>query len=310
MSNKFLTVTTTLSSAVAASGTFTFSYPTGTDENSFAGYGHKATAIGNNMASPGDFALTFGTGLTITFTYAASKTTMPAGTKISVDLNLPAETVREAPKLVLDNPHMSQAALVRMDFGSPGVGDANGIFLSASITSATDIEGALLLANAAQVDVAGTGQLGMGLAQGGAAFGRNVVAGWTTTAVMTITGTDFQGNAMSEASASATAMTGKKAFATVTKISISTNITSCTVGTGDVLGLGCYVGENDAGILELEDGADATSVNFTAGVDTAATTTTGDVRGTWNPNGTLDADVNFVCYVAVPDPTYQGVTQA
>ncbi len=306
MAKKFLTVSTTLSAAVAASGTFTVGYPTGTDEDSFAGYGHKAVAIGNVMSSPTDFTLSFGSGTTITFTYGSGKTTMPAGTKISIDLNLPAENVREAPKLVLDNPHVSMAALVRMDFGSPVVADADGIFASASIASATDLEGALLVATAAHVDTAGTAELGMGLASGGASFGRSLVAAWTNTAVVTFTGTDFEGNTIVEISASGTAHTGKKAFATVTKVSVSTDITSATVGTGDILGLGCYVGENDAAVLELIDGVDDTSVNFTAGVDTAPTGTTGDVRGTWNPNGTLTGAVNFTCYVAVTDPTYQG----
>ncbi len=310
MSAKFLTVKTTLSADVAAAGTFTVNYPTGTDEDSFAGYGHKAVAISNVMASPGDFTLTFGSA-SITFTYGSGKTTMPAGTTISIDLNLPGETVREAPKLVVDNPQVSMAALVRMDFGSPVVADANGIFESASITAAAPIEGALMVTTTGgHVAVAGTAELGMGLAAGGAAFGRSVVAAWTTTAVMTVTGKDFEGNTMSEASASGTTMTGKKAFATVTKVEVSVDVTSATVGTGDVLGTGCYVGENDAAILELEDGVDGTSVNFTKGVDTAATTTTGDVRGTWNPNGTLNGALNFVCYVAVSDPTYQGVTQA
>lgn len=310
MSNKFLTVETTLSSAVAASGTFTVGYPTGTDEDSFAVYGHKAVAIGNVMTSPGDFTLSFGSGTTITFTYGSGKTTMPVGTVISVDLNLPAASVREAPKLVLDNPQISMAALVRMDFGSPVVADPNGIFESANIDSATDLEGALIVTTAAQVDTAGTGQLGIGAASGGAAFGRNVVAAWTNTAVLTITGTDFEGNAMVEVTASGTSHTGAKAFATVTKVSVSTDVTSATVGSGAKLGLGCYVGEADAAILEFQDGVDAgTSVVYVVGDGLAATGTTGDVRGTWDPNGTLTGAVNFSTYSAVPDPTYQGVAQ-
>jgi len=309
MSKKFLTVSTTLSAAVAAAGTFTVGYPVGTDEDSYAVYGHKAVAIGNVMSSPADFTLTFGSA-SITFTYGSGKTTMPAGTKVSIDLNLPAENVRSAPKLSVSNPGVSIAALVRVDFGSPLIGDANGIFVSASIAAATPITGAGMLTNAAHVTVAGTAELGSGFAAGGAMYGRNVVAAWTTTSVMTVVGTDYLGNAMSEASASGTTMTGKKAFATVTSISVSIDVTSCTVGTGDVLGVPFYVGEADAQVLELESGSDGTSVPIVVGVDTVATTTTGDVRGTWNPNGTLDGAVNFVCYIASLDPTYTGVAQA
>ena len=87
MATKFLSVSTTLSSALAAAGTFTVGYPTGTDEDSFAGYGHKAVAIGNVMSSPGDFTLTFNSA-SIQFTYGSGKTTLPVGTKVSLDLNL------------------------------------------------------------------------------------------------------------------------------------------------------------------------------------------------------------------------------
>jgi hypothetical protein len=312
MSASFKVVNSTLSSDLAAAGTFTFNYPTGTDENSYAVYGHIAVVgagFGVVMLSPADFTLTFGTGTTITFTYGSGKTTIPAGSVVSVQLNLPAEKGREGPLLVVDNPLVSLAALVRVDFGSPVVADADGIFASASITSAAPITGATMVTGAAHVTVAGTAELGVGFANGGAPFGRNVVAAWTTTSVMTVTGTDYLGNTIVESSASGTSMTGKKAFATVTQVAVSVNVTSATVGTGDVLGLPFYVGEADGAILELFDAADDTSVPFVAGVDTVATATTGDVRGTWNPNATLDGNVNFVAYIASSDPTYTGVAQ-
>jgi hypothetical protein len=42
---------------------------------------------------------------------------------------------------------------------------------------------------------------------------------------------------MTESSASGTSFTGKKAFATVTKVKVSADVTALTVGTGNVLGL-------------------------------------------------------------------------
>ncbi len=312
MSKKFLTVSTTLSAAVAASGTFTVGYPTGTDEDSFAGYGHKAVAIGNVMSSPGDFTLTFGSA-SITFTYGSSKTTMPAGTKVSIDLNLPGNLVREMTKLVPDSPGVSILSLVRVDLGSPITKDPNGIYLSAGITAGTDIEGTTLLADAAHVAVAGTAELGSGFAAGGAPFGRNIKAAWTTTSVMTITGTDWQGNAMVESSASGTTFTGKKAFATVTKISVTVTVSACTVGHDDTLGLPFYLpGVDDCSTTqEYMDGILAANVGtFVAGVDTKVTALTGDVRGTYLPlTDVPNGAKNFVLFIPSADPTYHGQAQ-
>ena len=53
---------------------------------------------------------------------------------------------------------------------------------------------------------------------------RNVVAAWTTTAVLTVTGTEY-GKVVVESAASGTSMTGKKAFKTVTGVAASTAVT-------------------------------------------------------------------------------------
>lgn len=242
----FKVVDTTLSAAVAASGTFTIAYPTGTDEDTFAAYGHEAMAIGNFMTSPGDFTLTFNSA-SITFTYGSGKTTLPVGTKVSVQLNMPEVSERGLEKYLpvapTTGPKASSASLVRVDLGSPIVGDANGVFESASITAAADITGALLLDAAALV----SGNV--------ATFDvpRNVVAAWTTTSVMTVTGTDAYGNVQVESSASGTSFTGLKAFATIDTISVTINVTSATVGTGNVLGLPVYLADVNNVLAEFED---------------------------------------------------------
>ncbi len=303
MAKKFLTVSTTLSAAVAASGTFTVGYPTGTDEDSFAGYGHKAVAIGNVMSSPGDFTLTFGSA-SITFTYAASKTEMPAGTKVSIDLNLPGNLVREMTKLVPNSPGVSTMTLVRVDLGSPLVADVNGIAEAQATTPAGD------LTLQTRAGVAGFGLVG------GAPFGRTLTvdADGANTAVLTITGTDYEGNVMVEnITANGTSVVaGVKAFYTVTGISFTNSASNNVfVGFADVLGLPFYLpGVDDCPTVgEFEDGTIATAGTFVAGVDTAVTATTGDVRGTYVPNSATDGAKNFVLFIPSVDPEYQGQAQ-
>lgn len=151
--------------------------------------------------------------------------------------------------------------LFAVDFGAVATADADGICASQSITAGT----AALLNGAvgATLDIP-----------------RNVVAAWTGTAVMTVVGTDEYGQTMTEASASGTSMTGKKAFKSITSVNVSQNVTGCTVGTGDVLGLP-YACANKSQIYapQMDGAADAVTI-VVADATSPATTTTGDVRGT------------------------------
>lgn len=151
--------------------------------------------------------------------------------------------------------------LTYKDFGAVATASANAISLSQSVTSGV----AFLLngANAGVMDVP-----------------RNVVAAWTTTAILTIVGLDEYGVVMTEASASGTAHTGKKAFKSITSITPNANITLATVGTGDVLGLPFSYANKSQIISPTMDGvADAVTMVIADATD-PATTTTGDVRGT------------------------------
>lgn len=162
------------------------------------------------------------------------------------------------------------------NFGAPITADADGVAASQSVTVATTplaaINGALATAGVATFDVP-----------------RNVVAAWTGTAVLTVTGTDQYGSVMTQASASGTSLTGTKAFKTVTSCSFSADVTSATIGTGDVLGLPFRVDANGLIAARANNAIDAGT--FVPAVTTdPATAVTGDVRGTFDPavalNGT------------------------
>lgn len=242
----FKTSQTTLGSAVADNGTFTLSYPDGTSAGTFAAYGHKmwVDKLQRLLSSPSDFTMSFGAS-SITVTYLGA-TTLPAGARVNAQLNIEGADNGEAVTRLeeADVKHSFLRNLVEVNLGSPDTADPNGYVESQDLTSAgvfsvdTDAEGAL-----AAAALAGTADVP-----------RNVVASWTGAAVLTVTGEDEYGNVMVESSASGTSLTGKKAFKKVTDISSSANITSLTVGTGDVLGLPFFVGDAGQIVQELQDG--------------------------------------------------------
>lgn len=290
----FKNVEVIASSAVATSGTLTLSYPTNTNAGSFAAFGHKAWVdkFQSLLASPADFTLAFGAS-DITLTYLGA-TSIPVGARVAVQLNIAGTDNGEVNITdgTIDN--AKSTAVVTIDLGAPVASDSDGVCASQSITAA------------------GTGAIAGALATGGVAtfdVPRNVVAAWTGTAVITITGTDEYGNVVVESSASGTSLAGKKAFKTVTAVDVSADVTGATVGTSKVLGLPTFLEGAAYIIKEIEDGAVATAGTVVSGVSTAATATTGDVRGTYSPDSTPNGTKVFKLIVASPDVQYKGVAQ-
>jgi hypothetical protein len=141
---------------------------------------------------------------------------------------------------------------------------------------------------------------------------RNVVAVVThgsSIVAMTIlvTGEDVYGHTMSElltvtATGTSKTVNGLKAFATITSVAITSagnaEANTLNLGTGDELGLPFRVDANDLIQGRFNNLVDVTV--FTPAVTTdPATTTTGDVRGTVNPAGTLNGSTNFGVLFAV-----------
>ena len=178
----------------------------------------------------------------------------------------------------------------------PALGVSNTVSASQSVSASALINGASATGGVATLDVA-----------------RNVIAAWTTTAIITVTGTDIYGQAQTEASASGTSFTGKKAFATVTGIAVSTAVTAFTAGTGSVLGFPFRAISGDFFSPMLADAADAGT--FVAADQTpTATASTGDVRGTYAPSGALNGAKYVAALIKVNDPSTKvgmvGVTPA
>lgn len=123
---------------------------------------------------------------------------------------------------------------------------------------------------------------------------------------VTITGFDYYGQAMSEVIATgttqSTTVNGKKAFYVVTSATVSGAVGGTTaLGTTDILGIPLRV--FDAGYIvnvKYNNTLAANAGTFVAADTAAATTTSGDVRGTFTPNGATDGIKRLVMCIAVP----------
>lgn len=151
-------------------------------------------------------------------------------------------------------------------------------------------------------------------------------AGSPTTRNVTISGYDYYGQAMSEVIATgavaSTTVNGKKAFFQISSITISGSpVVTVAVGTTDIIGFPIRI--TDAGYI-VSAGWNNTLARdagtFVASVATnPATTTTGDVRGTYVPSSATDGQKRLVMALGVsalaagPNATRLGalgVTQA
>ena len=127
----------------------------------------------------------------------------------------------------------------------------------------------------------------------------------TTARTITISGYDYFGQPMTEAITVATAGTaksGKKAFYQIASATINGSATAVTIGTTDILGL--PVRAIDAGYV-VKVGwnntlAQDTGTFVAADMTTPATSTTGDVRGTYTPSSASDGIKRLVMTIAIP----------
>lgn len=285
---RFKTAEVVLSAAVASGGTITFQYPEGTLLGSFrATSGHKLWVAGHQKmyTSPTDFTVAFGANIVVTYN---GSTAIPAGTRVNAQfIEIGDFGFGEADSLA-DIKRTGAMKLVTVNLGAPATADVNGIFEAYS-GAAPALDGALVTGGVAILDVP-----------------RNIVvdSGGADTAVLTFTGTDEYGNTVVESITlnGTTAVGGKKAFKTVTGVTSSATISNgAFAGPGDVLGLPIAIKSPGQVIAEMQDGANATAGTVVAAATATATATTGDVRGTYDPNAAADGSRVFELLIAVDD---------
>ena len=138
------------------------------------------------------------------------------------------------------------------------------------------------------------------------AVGVTIGAGTITNRNVTITGYDYYGQAVSEVIATgttqSTTVNGKKAFYQILSATVSGAVgATVALGTTDILGAPVKIG-NAAYIASV--GWDSTLARdtgtFVAAVTTTATTTTGDVRGTYVPSSATDGAKRLVVGILLP----------
>ncbi len=282
-----------LAADVVASGTFTVTLPTGSTAGHFTGgVNHALVLAQSNLNRPTQFTISF-SGSSATITNATSAT-WAAGSAYTIELDqvglkgfkdartgfAPLNTVELKPLIIT--------------LGSPATLSSAAICSLATLTSAS--AATLSSAAIAAFDVP-----------------RNVVGAWTSAASnsLTVAGLDVLGVAMTETLTGTNGAAGKKAFASVTSVTCAAaNLSAVAVGTGDVLGLPVALPYIGAVVKELEDGIAATAGTVVKADQTKATATTGDVRGTYDPNSACNGAKSFQLCVLLPDPGYTGVTQA
>jgi hypothetical protein len=198
-------------------------------------------------------------------------------------------------------------------------GPTSPIFIYDIVPATLDADG---IAQAQAVAGAGNLTINGALASGGVATfdvprGVSVTSsnGGDTTQTATVYGTDAYGVSIQENIAfnGAATISGKKAFKTVTRVAISAALAgNGSAGTTDVLGLP-YVVSTRNYMVTFDNGAQVTNGTFVAADATTATATTGDVRGTFDPNTACNGTVRFTLWMFLKDTDTRaglyGVTQ-
>jgi hypothetical protein len=318
---------TTLASAVAASGTFTVGYPPFTDAGFFERtIGHRLWVDGHQTLYDftDDFTLTFGTA-SITVTLGSALTTIPAGTRVAVQLDMMGvDSFSDIHDDSLAN--VAFGGVLLIELGTPDVLDADFLIKAATSTELPDTETVTYTPDTdgtTPTDGVGPVVVRSGVNYWELDVPRNLISTVThgsSVVAMTIKiiGQDIYGATMSQTLTVAATGTSQvdvttKAFKWVRSIAITAvadaEANTLNFGTGDVLGLPIRLPGSGHVLREMEDGAAPTAGAFVAAVDSAATATSGDVRGTYDANSACDGDLNFKLMVWGADPVDKGVAQ-
>lgn len=248
--------------------------------------------VDGSSVTDGTFITAFGTGTGGTGTYTINQSVTASSTTMIGNTNAP-----------FDNPSPM----------SVGVGPLGRIFVwdivpQAAVTN--NIAASQTAAGAGAVTLtAGTSVKSVTTASGTTVLQLDCpraikVNSSTTARAFTVSGFDYYGQAMSEVitvSVAATAVTGLKAFYQISGVTIAGSATAVVVGTSDVLGIPVrvfnvsYIASVKSNNTLAQDAG-----TFVAAATVTATTTTGDVRGTYIPATASDGIVRTTMGILLP----------
>jgi hypothetical protein len=253
--------------------------------------------IDGTSVTDGSYITAFGTGNGGTGTYTVSASSTASSTTITAHTNTP-----------LDNP--SPMDLGVGPLGRIYVWDIVPQALIANNIAATQTPAAAgsvtLTAGTSVKSVTTTGGVTVLQLDCPRAVSVTTGAGSPTSRNFTVSGYDYYGQAMSEVIASSasasTAVNGKKAFFQITGITVSGGtVVAITVGTTDILGLPVRV-FNVSYVASVKSNNTLTqdAGTFVAAATQTATTTTGDVRGTYAPATASNGIVRTTMGILLP----------
>lgn len=193
-------------------------------------------------------------------------------------------------------------------FGTGNGGTGTYIVDTSQTVSSTTITGVAGINGIPRVPFGDTGAVSM--YNQACMLGRNVRITTATSdvAVYTVLGYDAYGYPMSEAITAngASTVSGKKAFKYIASVTpVGTVGATITVGTGDVYGFPLHSNSFADVTIIWNAGLIVVSTGYLAGVTLTATTTTGDVRGTYAVQSASDGSKRLVISQS-PPPTLIG----
>jgi hypothetical protein len=253
--------------------------------------------IDGTSITDGSYITAFGTGNGGTGTYTVSASSTASSTTITANNNAPFDN--PSPMSVGVGPlgriyvwDIVPQALVANNIAAtqtPAAAGSLTLTAGTSVRSVTTAGGATVL----QLDCPRAVSVTTG-------------AGSPTSRNFTVSGYDYYGQAMSEVIASSasasTAVNGKKAFYQITGITVSGGtVVAITVGTTDILGLPVRVFNVSYVASVKSNNTLAQDAGTFVAADTAtATTTTGDVRGTYAPATASNGIVRTTMGILLP----------
>jgi hypothetical protein len=248
--------------------------------------------VDGSSVTDGTYITAFATGSGSTGTYTinqsvtASSTTMTAHTNTSFDNPSPMDLGVGPVGRIYMWDVVPQAAVTNNIAASQTAAGAGAVTLTAgtSVRSVVRTDGTTVL----QLDLP-----------------RAVKVNCATTArAFTVTGYDYYGQSMSEVitvATAATAVTGLKAFYQIASATIAGSATAVVIGTSDVLGLPVRVfNVSYVASVKSNNALAQDAGNFVAADTAIATTTTGDVRGTYTPATASNGIVRTTMGILLP----------
>ncbi len=277
-----------LAAAVPPGGSFDAPYPPGTAHGDFTGGREHAVVIGQNAYySPNQITVAF-SAANVTITNG-TPSEWPVGAAYALSLDMPGSSEGYPSNDGKSMPRVQTWPVVYLNIGSPVEEKEEGLRVGAPIPAAGPVA---LLVNKFDVP-------------------RNITFHSTDPEdlIFTVTSTDEYGQKVYEEVDGDSH--GRKAhYHNIVVVASGPSVGAVQIGWGPEIGLPCFVPSSAVILKELQDGVEVETPGVILfGDESAASATSGDVRGTYESEVTPDGNRSFGLLCCLPDPGYLGADQ-